>query len=144
MKHKKRDAIDVNAEISIQEDMDVEKELVWVATSKQDLKEFPDEMQKEIGYALDRVQHGKKPFIAKPLKGFGGASVLEIVTSFDGNAFRTVYTTKLGSRIYVLHAFQKKSKSGIKTPVAEIEKVRQRLKRAEEMHAEYLKEKALQ
>jgi phage-related protein len=124
--------------------MAVDKDIVWVSTSRKDLKEFPPETQKDMGYALRQAQWGEKSEKAKPLKGFGGASVLEIVASFDGNAFRTVYTTKLGKRIYVLHAFQKKSKSGIKTPVAEIEKVRLRLKEAEEIHAQYLKEKALQ
>jgi phage-related protein len=128
--------------LAYKEEVSTQKPLVWVATSLEDLRAFPEETRRAMGYALRRAQDGQKSPSAKPLKGFGGAGVLEIVESFDGNAFRTVYTTKLGKRIYVLHAFQKKSKAGIKTPPAEIEKVRQRLKQAEEIHAEYLKQKA--
>ena len=76
--------------------------------------------------------------LAKPLKGFGGAGVLEIVEAFDGEAYRAVYTVRFAGRIYVLHVFQKKSTRGIKTPKAVLALIRQRLKRAEEMHRDWL------
>ncbi len=89
-----------------------------------------------MGYALYLAQVGKKHADAKPLKGFGGAGVLEVVEDFDGNAFRAVYTVKLAGVVYVLHAFQKKSRKGVKTSAADIEKVKARLKMAVEIHAD--------
>jgi phage-related protein len=112
------------------------KPLVWVATSGEDLKRFPDEVQRSMGYALYLAQAGKKHLDAKPLKGFGGAGVLEVVEDFDGNAYRAVYTVKLAGVVYALHAFQKKSKKGIKTSPADIDKVKARLKLAVEIHAQ--------
>ncbi len=79
----------------------------------------------------------KKHLDAKPLKGFGGAGVLEVVDDFDGNAFRAIYTVKLAGVIYVLHAFQKKSKKGVKTSPADIDKVKVRLKHAMEIHLKW-------
>ncbi len=84
-----------------------------------------------MGYALYQAQIGEKHASAKPLKGFSGAGVLEIVTDHVGDAFRSVYTVGFPSAIYVLHAFQKKSKSGIKTPAEDLEMIRRRLKAAE-------------
>ena len=92
-----------------------------------------------MGYALYQAQIGKKHPNAKPLKGFGGAGVLEIVTDHVGDTFRAVYTVKFACAIYVLHAFQKKSKSGIKTPTEELELVKQRLKSAESDYKQLLK-----
>lgn len=91
-----------------------------------------------MGYALYRAQTGKKHEHAKPLRGFGGAGVLEIVTNHVGDTFRTVYTVKLPTAIYVLHAFQKKSKSGAKTTAQDVVLIRQRLKLAESDHKEQL------
>lgn len=91
-----------------------------------------------MGYALYRAQIGKKHEHAKPLKGFGGAGVLEIVTDHDGDTFRAVYTVKFATSIYVLHAFQKKSKSGVKTTAQDLDLIRQRLKTAEADHKERL------
>jgi len=108
---------------------------VWIASSREDLKKFPETVRHVMGYALYLAQSGQKHPDAKPLRGFGGTGVLEVVDDFDGNAYRAVYTVKLPGVIYVLHAFQKKSKKGIKTPVQEIELVKKRLKRAEEIHA---------
>jgi phage-related protein len=108
--------------------------LLWVATSLDDLKAFPDEVRRTMGYALYLAQAGRKHPDAKPLRGFGGAGVLEMVESFDGNTYRAVYTVKLAGVVYVLHAFQKKSRKGIKTAQADIENVRARLKMAEEIH----------
>ena len=84
------------------------------------------------------AQQGGKHVDAKPLRGFGGAGVLEIVEDHRGDAYRAVYTVRLAGRIYVLHAFQKKSKTGIETPKAEINLIKSRLKRAEEEHAAWL------
>ncbi|MGH2425548.1 MAG: type II toxin-antitoxin system RelE/ParE family toxin [bacterium] len=113
------------------------KPLVWVATSLEDLKGFPDDVQRIMGYALYLAQTGQKHPDAKPLKGFGGAGVLEVVEDFEGNAYRAVYTVKLTDVVYVLHAFQKKSRKGIKTSQADMEKVRARLQLAMEIHARY-------
>ena len=91
-----------------------------------------------MGYALYIAQRGGKHADAKPLRGFGGAGILEIVEVHVGDTYRAVYTVRLAGRIYVLHAFQKKSKSGIKTPKQQVDLIRSRLKRAEEEHARWL------
>lgn len=103
------------------------KELVWVGSSWDDLKKFPPEVQDEIGYALYVAQEGDKHPKAKPLKGFTG--VMEIRSTFRTNTYRTIYTTKINETIYVLHAFQKKSKKGIQTPRKEIDIIKRRLKK---------------
>ena len=108
------------------------KPVNFVGSARKDLSEFPDEVKQDIGYALEEVQKGRQPQSAKPLKGFGGAGVLELIERFDGGTYRAVYTVKFREAIYVLHCFQKKSKSGIKTPPQEIELIRRRLKAAEE------------
>jgi len=102
-----------------------------VASSKKDLLEFPDEVRQEIGYALYFAQAGDKQPAAKPLKGFQGAGVLEVVEDHQGNAYRAVYTVRFSRVVYVLHAFQKKSKNGIATPRHDIELIKDRLKLAE-------------
>ena len=89
--------------------------LVWVGRSRADYRRFPVPVKKSMGYAIYRAQLGKKHRTAKPLKGFGGAGVLEVVQDFDGNAFRAVYTVKLEGNVYVLHAFQKKSQKTLST-----------------------------
>jgi len=104
------------------------KQLMWVGSSREDLKEFPEETQDEIGYGLYQAQLGLFPDNAKPLKGFNG--VFEIIENFDSNTYRAVYATKLGEYLYVLHAFQKKSKTGIKTPKEDVGLIRQRLQTA--------------
>jgi phage-related protein len=108
--------------------------LEFVGTSKGDLSDFPDDVKRSIGLALRTAQKGGKHPDAKPLKGFKGAGVLEIISDFDGNTFRAVYTVRLRGIIYVLHAFQKKSRKGIKTPLNEIEKIKSRLQDAEALH----------
>ncbi|MDD5330268.1 MAG: type II toxin-antitoxin system RelE/ParE family toxin [Sulfuricella sp.] len=108
-----------------------QKSLFWVASSKKDLAGLPEEVQDVFGYALHLAQEGKKHEQAKPLKGFGGAGVLEVVEDFKGNAYRAVYTVKLGNTIYVLHCFQKKSMHGIETPKPDMDLIRERLKAAE-------------
>jgi phage-related protein len=108
--------------------------LEFVGSSRDDLSDFPNDVKRCIGLALRRAQKGGKHPDAKPLKGFKGAGVLEIISDFDGNTFRAVYTVRLRGIIYVLHAFQKKSRKGIKTPLNEIEKINSRLKDAEALH----------
>lgn len=89
-----------------------------------------------MGYALYLGQTGDKHLGSKPLKGFGGAGVLEVIDDFDGNTYRTIYTVRFAGAVYVLHAFQKKSKRAGKTPKREIEAVRRRLRRAQDHYAE--------
>lgn len=117
-----------------------DKPLFWIGSSWQDLKECPAEVQNVVGYALHWAQRGGKSPDAKPLHGFGGAGVLEIVDDFDGNTYRAVYTVRFADVVYALHVFQKKSKKGIATPKQEVELVRARLKRAEAHYAEWRKE----
>src|SRR5579864_8732503 len=106
------------------------KRLRWVGSSRDDLRQFPEEVRKEIGHSLHFAQMGDKHPSAKPLKGFTGAGVLEVVENFAGDTYRAVYTVRFPKAIYVLHVFQKKSKSGVKTPKHEIELIEARLKRA--------------
>ena len=108
------------------------KPLVWVASSKADLKAFPSEVQDLMGYALHQAQEGSKHAATKPLRGFGGAGVLEVVEDHDGSTYRAIYTVKFAGVVYVLHAFQKKAKKGIATPKQEIDRLRARLRQAEE------------
>ena len=112
------------------------KSVEWVGSSLEDLKEFPEEVRRGVGYALYLAQCGEKHPGAKPLKGFKGAGVLEVVEDFDGDTYRAVYTLKLAGVVYVLHAFQKKSKKGIATPKQELELIEARLKRAKEHYSE--------
>ncbi len=110
------------------------KPLEWVGSSKADLIAFPVPVRKEMGHALHLVQAGEKPVNAKPLRGFGGAGVLELIDNHDGNSYRAVYTVKFAKAVFVLHAFQKKSKSGIATPPADIALINRRLKLAMEKY----------
>ncbi len=106
----------------------------WVGSSLKDLRTFPDEVRDVMGFALYLAQIGDKHDAAKPLKGFGGAGVLEVVEDHDGDTFRAVYTVRLATAVYVLHAFQKKSKSGVKTPQRDVDLIKRRIKAAEDMH----------
>ncbi len=115
----------------------VTKPVHFVGSSRKDIQEFPEEVRQDIGYALYEAQQGKKPESTKPLKGFGGAGVLEIIESFEGDAYRAVYTVRFERAVYVLHCFQKKSKKGIKTPLQDIELIERRLRAAEEDHNEH-------
>jgi phage-related protein len=98
------------------------------------LAAFPAEVRGHIGHALHEVQCGHEPIDSKALKGFGGRSVLEIVSDYDGDTFRAAYTVRFAEAVYVLYAFQKKSKKGIATPARDIELIRKRLKAAAEHH----------
>lgn len=105
-----------------------EKPVDWIASSHKDFKSFPDDVQDAMGFALYVAQTGDKHPSAKPLKGFGGGGVLEIVEDYDGDTYRAVYTIKFSERVYVLHAFQKKSKKGSATPTADLNLIKSRLK----------------
>ncbi len=112
------------------------KPLRWIGAALEELIGVPDEPRKAIGYALYLAQTGGKHPHAKPLKGFGGAHVIEIVEDHDGATFRAVYTVRFADAVYVLHVFQKKSRKGISTPRHVIDLVRARLKQAERIQAE--------
>jgi phage-related protein len=107
------------------------KPVLWMGNSRETLREFPDSVQDEVGFALFLAQGGGKHFWAKPLHGI---EALEFVEDFDGDSYRAVYTVKLEGFIYVLHCFQKKSKHGIATPQSEIDLIKKRLKYAKEDH----------
>jgi phage-related protein len=107
------------------------KPLQWVGSSKKDLLAMPDDVIDVFGFALHLAQTGKKHDQAKPLKGFGGASVLEMVEDCFGDTYRAVYTVKIADAVYVLHCFQKKSKQGIETPKHDLDLIRERLKAAQ-------------
>ena len=107
------------------------KPVVWVGSSLKDLREFPDAVQDHIGYAVFVAQQGGKHRDTKPLTGFGGAGVVEVVKDYRSDTVRAVYTLRYAGAVYVLHAFQKKSKRGRETPRGDIELIKQRLREAE-------------
>ena len=110
------------------------KEIVFLGDSREKLREFPEEARVRMGYALREAQEGGKASYPKPLKGIGaGATIIEICDDHEGNTYRVMYTVKIGSKLYVLHAFQKKSKKGIETPKSEIEIIKARFRRAREL-----------
>ena len=106
------------------------KPLKWVGSAKRDLDAMPDDVQDVFGHAIDLAQAGGKHQDAKALTGFGSAGVLEVVEDFRGDTYRAVYTVKFAGWIYVLHCFQKKSKSGNKTPKEDLDLINARLKAA--------------
>ncbi len=106
---------------------DTRKPLYWEGSSKKDFKDFPRPVQKDMGVALYVVQLGGSPGSAKPWKGLG-AGVYELADDHRGDTFRAVYAVDIGDAVHVLHAFQKKSKSGIATPQPDVELVKKRLK----------------
>lgn len=112
------------------------KPVIWVGSSRKDLREFPDPVQDYMGYALYIAQRGGKHRDTKPLSGFGGAGVVEIVKDHRGDTFRAVYTVRFAGTVYVLHAFQKKSKTGRETPRRDMELIKQRLREAEQIARE--------
>src|SRR5262245_5984243 len=116
---------------------EVRKPLFWLGGTRQAVREFPAEVRRTVGFALGQAQEGGKPIDAKPLKGFGGAGVLESVEDYAGDTYRAVYTVKFARAVYALHAFQKKSKQGSKTPKQEIDLIKTRLRQAEEQYAQW-------
>jgi phage-related protein len=103
----------------------------WIGSSRDDLRSFPEEVRRVMGFAINDAQNGDEHPRARALKGFGGRSVLEVVDDEDGDTYRAVYTVRFAGVIYVLHAFQKKSRKGIETPKHEIDVIKARLKLAE-------------
>ena len=116
------------------------KPLQWIASSLDDLRKFPRTVQRSVGVALRAAQLGRKHGSAKPLKGFKGAGILEVVEDHDGDAYRAVYTVRFSGNVYVLHVFQKKSKRGIQTPKHVMDVVKTRLQAAAQDHEERRRE----
>jgi phage-related protein len=110
------------------------KPVIWMGDSLERLQEFPATVQDEIGYAIYLAQIGEKHVHAKPLRGLG-SGVLEVVSDHRGDTFRAIYAVRFQDRVYVLHAFQKKSKKGIATPQPDIALLKHRLARATTLHA---------
>ena len=113
------------------------KPVSWVGSSKKDFLAFPGDVQDAMGFALFQAQIGQWHGSMKPLQGFGGAGVVELVENHQGDTFRSVYTVRFEEAVYVLHAFQKKSKRGVKTPPQDLALIRSRLKAAEEHHRQH-------
>jgi phage-related protein len=107
------------------------KPCIFIGSSLKDLKRFPATVQNRVGYALNQVQEGDEPIAAKALKGFGGRTILELIDDFGGGTYRAIYTVRFAGVVYVLHAFQKKSKKGIATPRQDIDLIKSRLRDAE-------------
>ena len=114
------------------------KPVRWIGSSREDVRDFPGPVRLRVGGALWDAQLGGKAAWVKPLQGFGGAGVLEVVDDYDGDTYRAVYTVRFSGVVYVLHAFQKKSKSGIATPRHVIALIEQRLRRAREDYERWL------
>ena len=112
------------------------KTVRWVGSSLDDLRSVPPSVRRDIGHALFTAQRGQIDPAAKPLKGFGGASIMEIVATHQRGSWRAVYTVRFHDVIYVLHVFQKKSTKGIQTPLREMHLIRQRLAEAERDYRE--------
>lgn len=120
-----------------------ERPLFWIATSRKDYAEFPPRIQEEFGFQLFLAQTGQHPPSAKALKGLG-SGVVELIGDYDGDTFRSVYTVRFETAVYVLHSFKKKSKRGIRTPKAELDLIKRRLQVAQadyklRMHEDYKK-----
>jgi len=113
------------------------KPVIWIGSSRDDLRRLSEPVQDEIGYAIYFAQQGQRHTSAKVLKGFGGAGVPEVIENDAGGTYRTVYTVKFAGAVYVLHVFQKKSKKGIQTPMSEINLIRRRLVVAESHYREH-------
>jgi phage-related protein len=112
------------------------KPVIWVGSSRKDMRAFPEPVQDHMGYALYVAQRGGKHRDTKTLSGFGGAGVVEVVKDFRDDTFRPVYTLRYAGAVYMLHAFQKKSKTGRETPRRDIDLVKQRLREAEQIAKE--------
>jgi phage-related protein len=112
------------------------KPVIWIGSSRRDFRASPEQIKSRAGYALYVAQLGDKHRDAKPLKGFGGAGVVEIVADHGGDTFRAVYTVRFAAAVYVLHVFQKKAKQGRATPKFEMKLIEQRLRQAEQIERE--------
>jgi phage-related protein len=111
--------------------------LLWIASSKRDFVEMPDDVTDDFGHWLFQVQKGKVPKNAKALSGFGGAKIMELWKDNGDGTFRAIYTVKYSDVVIILHAFQKKSKKGIETPKQDKELIHSRIKLAEVVYREW-------
>lgn len=119
----------------------MEKDIIWIGTSKSNLRKFPKQVKIVMGYALDVAQKGGKAETAKPLTNVvKGALIMEIVDDYDSDTYRTVYTAKLKNRLYVLHAFKKKSTKGKSTPKHILDLIRERYKEAQAIEKQLSKD----
>jgi phage-related protein len=116
---------------------DVRKPVHFVASSLKDLQALPAVVRGSFGRLLLDTQYGETPYGAKPLKGFGGAGVLELIENYDTNTYRAIYTVRLAGAVYVLHVFQKKSRKGIATPKSDLDLVRLRYEMARQHHVSH-------
>jgi len=112
----------------------VVKPVVWLASTKRDLKSLPEEVQDRVGYALWIAQTGHQHPHAKALTGFRDASVIEIIEDWQGDTYRAVYTVRFPEAVYVLHVFQKKSRRGAATPKPDRALIQKRLRDATQLH----------
>ena len=113
------------------------KPLGWIASSRADLRGLPKQVRRAFGHALSLAQRGRHPPNAKPLKGFGGSGVLEVIEDYDRGTYRAVYTVQFEGIVYVLHVFQKKSRKGSATPKADIDLIERRLKQAQKEYEQW-------
>ena len=109
--------------------------IVWAPQTLRELRSYPKKVKREFGRALQFAQAGDKHPAAKPLKGFGGGGVLEIVEDYDRGSYRAVYTVRFKEAVYVLHVFQKKSRKGIETTRSDVNLIKERLRWAPQNHA---------
>ena len=116
------------------------KRLLWIGSSKGDLKEFPDEVQDEMGYGLYLAQMGERHKHAKPLTGLGSAKVIELRENDRSGTYRVMYTVEMDEFVFVLHAFHKKSKKGKETPKPEVDLIVRRYKDAEALYKQLKEE----
>jgi phage-related protein len=116
------------------------KLVTWIGSSREELREFPRPVRQQVGTAIQVAQDGGKHPDAKPLRGYHGAGVLEIVEDFDGDTYRAVYTVRFVEAVYVLHCFQKKSTRGIATARRDLNLIEARLRLATEFHQQWLRE----
>ena len=107
------------------------KPVIWIESSRRDLRSMPPEVRRNIGQGLYTAQQGMTDPAAKPLKGFVGTRVMGVVERYRGDAYRAIYTAHFSIAIYVLHVFQKKSKRGTATPKPDVDLIRNRLAEAE-------------
>ena len=115
------------------------KPVIWIASSKKDLKSFPDEVQHDVGTALTVAQYGGKAHNVKVMGGFGSGQVLDVLEDHQGNTYRAVYTVRFARALVVLHCFQKKSKRGGEIPKEDKELIEKRLRDAESIYSQWLK-----
>lgn len=113
------------------------KPIKWIGSAKRDLDAMPEDVKDVFGHAIDLAQAGGRHQDAKAMTGFGSAGVLEVVEDFRGDTFRAVYTVKFAGWVYVVHCFQKKSKSGIKTPKEDLDLINARLKAAKQDYEDW-------